>query len=222
MASFHVRAIPGDLDVDENDNGKVTASGLIVPYGVEAWIIEQRGAEFVRYPEVFVKGALARASRVPHRVALTYDHDDGLDNRLGFGTEFVERDDGCHGRFRLDRSRVDIARDLLTTSHRGFSIGFATLIPKPLTEQSGVLCVRRSVHLGHVAAVPEPAYATAGVLSVRAASDDDEPTEAEREYAEQQERQARALAEARELVAQGARWARGNPDGTVDVSDDEP
>jgi HK97 family phage prohead protease len=212
----HTRDVGTDLTLA--DDGY--AEGIVVPYGEDAQITEQRDGEVIRYTERFVRGAFDRAMRAPDRVTLNYTHDENLGNRLGFGVTFEDRAEGLWGRFKLDRSRLDIARDVLSTSHRGFSISFLSLVPRAWTERAGEVVERRSVHLVHVAAVTTPAYASAGVLALRAdgtPADGGEPTEAEQRAAaeaaeaakaaaELAERRARVLAESDALLARRAEW----------------
>lgn len=187
---LHLRTYALDLDVRSEGDG-LTVEGLCVPYGVETEIVEPRRDGIIRYRESFTPGAFQRAQRAPNRVSLLYEHGDGpaLDQRLGFGREFRESAEGLVGVFRLDRSRAEHARDVLTTSHRALSVGFLSVLPNPGSERAGELVVRKSVALVHVAAVTDPAYAGAGVTAVRAAADD-EPTDADLQ-AEQQQQQDR-------------------------------
>ena len=165
-------------DLEATDDRTVT--GLVVPYDSVAEIVELRDGGPFAYRERFVRGAFERATRPGNagRVALLYSHDEILPNRLGYGMEFREADDGLYGTFRLDESTAAKARDVLTTSHSGLSISFLSLLPKAFTERAGSLVTRAAAHLQHVAAVATPAYAGAGVTSIRE-GDDDEPSAAE-------------------------------------------
>ena len=189
----------GPLQVREDADGR-SVTGVVVPYGVTADIIEPRPDGLIEYREQFARGAFERAQAVPDRVALLYTHADALPNWIGHGLEFVDTDDGLVGTFRLGRSVADHAVDVLTSSHSAFSVSFRSIAPRPMTERAGALVIRKSVHLAHVAAVPVGAYAGAGVVSIRAASDDDGETENERaaRLAEQDSRDLVAwVAEAR-------------------------
>lgn len=211
----HTRDVGVDLAL--TDEGY--AEGIVVPYREVAHIRERRGPDVIAYDEEFLPGAFERAIRTPNRVTLNYTHSENLGNRLGFGVEFRDTPEGLWGKFKLDRSRLDIARDVLSTTHKGFSVSFLSLVPKAWSEREGTLVQRRSVHLVHVAAVTEPAYASAGVLALREdGSPDGEPTEAEAKAAEEERaakeaeaelvrRRAAVLAEADELLAVHARWA---------------
>lgn len=212
---IHTRDVGSDLTLADDE---AYAEGIVVPYGEVAHITEARPGGVITYDEVFMPGAFERAMRAPDRVTLNYTHDENLGNRLGFGVAFEDRPEGLWGRFKLDRSRIDIARDVLSTSHKGFSVSFLSLVPKAHTERSGDLVQRRSVHLVHVAAVSVPAYASAGVLALRDdGSPDGDPTEAERQAAAEAQaaqeaeaelarRRAEVLAEADELLAGRQRW----------------
>ena len=159
---IHHRALDVQLRTADDDEGIV--EGLVVPYG-EPTHITERG---VSYQEVFRPGAFARAQRAPYRVTLVYGHSDSRTDRLGYGLGFDDTDAGLHGRFRLDPSTADHARDiLLSGSHSGLSVGFVSLVPRAHTERAGALVERRSVHLVHVAAVPQGAFASAGITVVR-------------------------------------------------------
>ena len=188
MTEQLIRAFAGGLDL-RGDGDLLTVVGLVVPFGQEADITELRPSGVLRYREMFTAGAFQRAMRAPNRVSLLFEHAEGVafDQRIGFGRSFRESSEGLIGEFRLDKSRADHARDVLTTSHRGLSIGFMPVWPRPNTEREGELVVRTSVALGHVACVAEPAYALAGVTAIRSGSDD-EPTDADRQ-AEEQARQ---------------------------------
>lgn len=190
---IHYRALALQLREADDDRGIV--EGLVVPYGREAPITEVRASGPVSYREVFRAGAFARAARAPSRVTLVYGHSDSRPDRLGFGLGFADTDEGLHGRFRLDPSTAEHARDiLLSGSHSGLSVGFVSLVPKAYTEREGSLVERRSVHLIHVAAVPEGAYETAGVTVVRSAAMlAGEPTAAEVEAEERAREDAELL-----------------------------
>lgn len=201
---IHYRAL--DLQLREADDDRGIVEGLVVPYGTEAPITEIRQSGPVSYREVFRPGAFARAARAPSRVTLVYGHSDSRPDRLGFGLEFADTAEGLHGRFRLDPSTAEHARDiLLSGSHSGLSVGFVSLVPKAYTERAGAVVERRSVHLIHVAAVPEGAYNTATITAVRSSSlPSGEPTAAELEA----EQRAREDAELLGFFAQARdRWS---------------
>jgi len=197
---IQVRSFPVTLDVTDQR----TVEGLVVPYNTPAPITELRPDGMISYREQFVRGAFERATRPGNagRVALVYSHDEILPNRLGYGLEFRETDDGLLGVFRLDESTAAKARDVLTTSHSGLSISFLSLLPKAFTEKAGALVTRAAAHLQHVAAVATPAYAGAGVTAIREGGDlDEQPSAAEVAAQAALDEQARQLAWVDELVA---------------------
>jgi HK97 family phage prohead protease len=201
---FYARAIPADLAVDE-DAG--TAEGLLVPYGVRTPIVERRGDELVRYDEEFVAGAFERAMRAPGRIPYTYGHSHLFGDRLGVFTHIEERAAGLWGRIKFDPSKLDAARDAVTSSHQAMSVGFLSVVPKPFTERNGSHVIRRSAVLDHVAAVPEGAYSDARLFVVRNLTDEDlADTAADRAVAAELAERERVLAEALALVEAGKRW----------------
>lgn len=202
---IQTRALPDLLEVDPDEH---TAEGIIVPFGVPTEIVERRADGFVRYTEQFEPGSLDRAKRVPHRVHLSYTHDDTLQNRLGYMMELEDRTDGGWAKFRLDKSIAERAVDVLSTSHQALSIGFQSIIPEAFTERTGDHVYRRSVHLLHVAGVTVPAYDTARLVAVREDLDGGEPTAAELAERSRRAELEEAMTEARKLVADGARWAK--------------
>lgn len=176
------RALPEPLHFREDDPDGLTVQGLVVPYGVPTLVREPRpDGSWVSYREQFVAGSCDRAIRAPNRVPLNYTHDDGMPNRMGYGVSFTDTPGGLLGTFRLDRSRADHARDILTSSHSALSVGFRSVVPAPWTEREGALITRRSVVPIHVAAVPHgaAAYDGARVLAVRDDGLEGEPTAAE-------------------------------------------
>lgn len=202
---FYVRSLPIDLDVDE-DAG--TAEGILVPWDVVTPIIERRGDGLVAYDEVFRRGAFDRAIRAPQRLPLTYGHSDEFGNRLGVARILEDREEGLWGKFGFDRSKVEAARDAVTSSHRALSIAFLSVVPKAFTEREGSLVERRSAILQHVAAVPEGAYAGAGFTAVRNLADEQgEETAADIAAREEDQRRAAVLADFEALVEAGQRWA---------------
>lgn len=205
MTTHYSRSLPADLDVDEDEG---TCEGILVPWDTPTPIVERRGDGLVRYDEVFRRGACDRALRAPGRLTLTYGHSDLFPDRLGVATHLEDRDAGLWGRFRFDRSKVEQARDAVTSSHNGLSIDFGSVVPKPLTERDGSLVERRSVVLFSVAAVTHPAYATAGLTIVRSL-DDVDLDETAADVAARAELDARAelLRSVHEAIEAGQRWA---------------
>src|SRR5215471_1423418 len=164
MATLHIRHFATGLEVRDLDDRTHTAYGRVVSYGEVAMFAE--GGEVKR--ERFVRGALAAASRAWHRVVLYYSHADVLTNRMGHGLSLEERDDGAWSTFRLDPSSYERARDALTTTHDGLSLGFYSHTSRLAAD--GVID-RLRVTVEHVAAVTEGAYSGARLLAVRNASE---------------------------------------------------
>jgi len=191
---LHIRTFAMDLDVRSDADAGLICEGLVVPFNVETEIAEPRRDGIIRYRESFASGSCERAMRSPAHVSLLFEHAErvAFDQRIGFGREFRESAEGLVGVFRLDRSRAEHARDVLSTSHRSLSVGFRSVWPKAGTERAGELVIRKSVILDHVACVPEPAYALAGITAFRGA-EAAEPTDADRQ-AEQQQREDAELA----------------------------
>jgi HK97 family phage prohead protease len=204
---MHYRAWPVERELREAEGDGLTVTGVVVPYGVEAEIEELRPSGVIRYREAFQRGAFARAVRAPSRVALTYNHDTAMGNRMGFGRAFQESSEGLIGTFRLDASTAEKARDILQSSHAGFSVGFYSLAPRAGSERPDTLVTRTSALLDHVAAVVEGAYKGAGVASIRgAALDLGEPTVADLEAEAQTRQDADLLAWIDEAAQEQARW----------------
>lgn len=202
---YYARALPAELDIDEQAG---TAEGLLVPWDEPTPIVERRGEGLVRYEELFRSGSCDRALRAPGRLTLTYGHSDAFTDRLGVATTLEDRKEGLWGRFAFDRSKMDAARDAVTSSHQGLSITFMSVVPKAFTEREGSLVERRSVILQSVAAVPEGAYSGARMLAVRnLAGELDQETDADFAAREEAQRRAQILAELEQLVAAGERWA---------------
>lgn len=187
-----VRQFPIELRLDDGDG--MTVSGVVVPYNRETLIVEPREDGVITYREMFVPGSCERAARAPSRVTLTYNHSESMPDRMGYGVSFEDTEAGLLGTFRLDHSNAAQSRDILTSSHGAFSVGFVSVVPRPLSERAGGLVVRRSVWLRHVAAVPAGAYAEALVGSVREQLPDGEPTAAEEHAEEMRRRQAELFA----------------------------
>jgi len=175
---IYIREFPADLEIRELPDDGMTVEGLVVPYGIEAPIVEPRPDGVIRYREAFAPGSCDRAIRAPHWVALTYNHSEDLPNRMGYGREFRESAEGLVGIFKLDATHAAQARDVLTSSHRAFSVGFTSIVPAPMVERPNSLVIRKSVVLRHVAAVAAGAYSSALVSSIREGKDD-APTSAE-------------------------------------------
>jgi HK97 family phage prohead protease len=169
---LYIREFPAELEIRELADDGMLVEGLVVPFGIEAPIIEPREDGVIRYREAFAPGSCDRAIRAPHWVSLTYNHSEDMSNRMGHGREFRESAEGLIGIFKLDATHAAQARDILTSSHRAFSVGFTSVVPRPFVERPDSLVIRKSVILRHVAAVPAGAYASASVASIREGIDD--------------------------------------------------
>jgi HK97 family phage prohead protease len=212
---IYIREFPTDLEIRELPDDGMTVEGLVVPYGIEAPIVEPRDDGVIRYREAFAPGSFDRAIRAPHWVALTYNHSEDMGNRMGFGREFRESAEGLVGVFKLDATHAAQARDILTSSHRAFSVGFTSIVPAPLVERPNSLVIRKAVVLRHVAAVPAGAYSSALISSVRE-STEDAPTSAETAEAVAQADLADVFTFIDQAAAEQKRWdALLNPDTQV-------
>jgi phage head maturation protease len=162
---LEVRNFPDRLHFRDGGDGR-TVFGRVVPFGVTTEFEDHDGS---MKKERFVRGALTQAAKAWNRVILYYSHADILPNRLGRGLELEQREDGGYATFYLDAFNVEQAREVLSGSHQGLSLGFYPDITRP--DPQGVLD-RIKVSVDHVGAVPEAAYDTAKVLAIRGASDD--------------------------------------------------
>ncbi len=197
---LYVRQFPAeDLDIRED-----YVEGLVVPWGRQTEIVEARGDGLIHYLEQFERGSFDRAIAKATRVSLTFNHDTTLAARIGYGLKFADSAEGLVGSFKLDKSTADKARDVLTSSHSAFSVGFFSLVPKAGQEREGALVSRRAALLDHVAAVTAGAYPDARLTTVRAV----DPTLVVAEDLSDAELAAaeRARADA-DLLAQVEEWA---------------
>ena len=192
MTDLLVRHFDSDpFEVDSADG--LTVRGLVVPFDVEANVVDVTPHGLIRYREVWRYGSCERAERAPHRIVLSFSHTENFVNALGYGRAMVQEPRGLVGTFRLYEATADKAREVLTTSHQGFSVGFASIDPRQGTEQARSIVERRKCHIEHVAAVAQGAYSTAGVELVRsadeeiAALDDDAAEAAERARLDREE-----------------------------------
>lgn len=154
------------VELEESDGR--TLEGRVVPFGVAATVADP--PDFRPYDEAFVRGAFAGALKAPNRVYLTFEHDmsphPALDNIIGHGVEFEERDDALYGRFRiLDDRDGEKARLMI----REKILGAMSIEFKPLSKPRIVNGVvqRLKVHLDRVALVRQGAYPSAEVLALR-------------------------------------------------------
>jgi HK97 family phage prohead protease len=202
LAVVHHRSIETELELRDTGDG-LTVVGLVMPYDTPVDVTHEDTGP---YREVFVRGAFDRALRRPTVVSLTYRHDQSLTARRGYARSFEDTPEGLRAEFRLDPSTGPKARDVLTSTHTSFSVGFVSIVPRPGTERSGDLVVRRSVHLDHVAATDRPVYELATVAAVRSADTDDEPTVAELAASQQRRADEALRAELRALIEAQQRW----------------
>jgi HK97 family phage prohead protease len=165
---MHTRRFPVSLDMGDFDtegDGR-TVVGRIVPYGETIRFVDPYDGNQVKQ-ERFVRGAFAKqaGSSAWARVLLTYEHDDGFTNILGYGRDLEERDDGAYATFRLYEADAAKARDMIEHSHRGLSVAFSTR-KRGRTDPDGVV-VRDDVRAERVGITNDPAYSGAKVLAVR-------------------------------------------------------
>lgn len=156
----------------EITNDGRTIEALCVPYNTPAEVADP--PTFERYKEMFVKGAFARAVKAPFRVWLNFEHKPGLNNVVGSGVRFEERDEGLYGELEIDEGHdgEKVLRFVHKNILRALSVEF-----KPMTrdtpDERGIV-VRRSVHLEAVALCRVGAYEDAKVLAVRTPPEVDE------------------------------------------------
>src|SRR5262245_39392899 len=86
----------GDLAGTVGDGRTVV--GRVVPYGEVATFVDQYDGNAVK-KERFHRGALAPQVRAWHLVTLTFDHERGFGNTLGYGRALEEHDDGAYAAF---------------------------------------------------------------------------------------------------------------------------
>ena len=204
-SQLYVRQFPAeDLEITED-----YVAGLVVPWDKETPILEARAGEPLEYRELFTRGAFDRAIAKATRVSLTFNHDTTLAARIGYGLKFSDSAEGLVGEFRLDRSTADKARDVLTSTHGCFSVGFYSLLPKAGTERPGELVSRRAALLDHVAAVTQGAYPDAHLAIVRSTdpSSEGDPSTAELAAQERARLDAELLGQIGEWSRKQAEWA---------------
>jgi phage head maturation protease len=155
------------MALDVKPDGLVEA--LVVPWDVPADVTEPHPtAGIVTYREQFARGSLDRAMRAPGRIGLAFTHSDAFTDRLGFGVELRDSQEGAVATFQLYQSVRDKAMDMLRTSHRGMSMTFRSVRPAyGPPDRSGVLVTRSQVNLRYVAATDCPVYEDAQVLALR-------------------------------------------------------
>lgn len=158
------RAIP---DMEPIGDGW-TLEGRAVPYGVESRVVDPG---FDPYWEEFVTGTFARDVRNGCRWVNLY-----AGHRGDFGDRFlarcrraVERDDGLHLEFRIDRERAnpDLAEAARSGELTGWSIKATVYKSRELIRGARRVVLREQAAIEHVAATKVPQYAGAGVLVAR-------------------------------------------------------
>lgn len=165
--SIYVREFAADFSLPEGGDGR-TVFGRIVPYGETVTFVDQYENNRVKR-ERFVYGAMAKQSNLGAwaRVGLTFRHDDGFTNLIGYGRSIEERQDGAYAAFRLYEADASKAREMIANGYEGLSLEFEPRGPDRL-DSDGVI-VRDSVHVRRVGITPDPAYVGAEVLALREA-----------------------------------------------------
>jgi len=155
-------------DITDADGRSIV--GRIVPYGEVASVADHPDGR--RYREGFVGGAFRRNTQAPNRVLLDFEHGRGLADKVGHGTELVERDDGLHGVFRTtEAGNGPLALELVNAGVlTGFSVECEVFRS---TRRSDGVVLRTSCNLLGVALCRDPAYDGARVEAVRTAVDVD-------------------------------------------------
>lgn len=164
--AVHTREFPFNFELrDFADSGDGrTVYGRIVPYGEVTQFVDAFDGFRIKN-ERFEKGALEPQTHGSawSRVALSFEHDDGFPNTIGYGRQLQELDDGAYATFRLYKPDSEKAAEMISESHRGMSLEFE---PKRDLEENGVI-IRKRVHVRRVGITPDPAYLGAEVLAVR-------------------------------------------------------
>lgn len=181
MANVYMRQFPATFHVGDFDNAEGdgrTVLGRIVPYGeVISFVDPYDGMKIKR--ERFVPGAFGKQASPGawSRVLLSFQHEDGFTNTIGYGRALQDREDGAYATFRLYEADAAKAREMMAHSHKGLSVEFESRGREEL-DSDGVV-VRRSVRAHRVGITNDPAYVGAKVLAVRESSvdlqDPDEP-----------------------------------------------
>ena len=148
-----------------------TVMGRIVPYGEVITFVDPYDGGAVKR-ERFVPGAFSKQSSPGawSRVALSFQHDDGFHNTIGYGRQLEDRDDGAYATFRLYKVDADKAREMMQTSHKGLSLEFEPRARRDTLDSDGVI-IRDAVHVRRVGITGDPAYTGARVLAVRERDD---------------------------------------------------
>lgn len=157
-------------DFTDGGDGR-TVFGRIVPFGEVINFVDEYDANRIK-KERFVKGAFSKQSKPAAwaRVLLTFHHEDGFTNTIGYGRNVRELDDGAYATFRLYEADASKAREMIENSHSGLSVAFSPR-GRERTDETGVI-VRDSVHVHKVGITNDPAYTGAEVLAVRESDGD--------------------------------------------------
>jgi uncharacterized protein len=152
-------------DFTDDGDGR-TVYGRVVPFNEPVSFVDQYDNNRVKQ-EMFLKGALARQTPPGawSRVALSFQHDDGFTNTIGYGRQLQELDDGAYATFKLYEADASKAREMMTNTYDGLSLEFE---PKGLeeTDRNNVI-LRKRVHVRRVGITNDPAYKSAEVLALR-------------------------------------------------------
>lgn len=177
MTQVHTRQFPVSFEIKDFDvegDGR-TVLGRIVPYNEVISFVDPYDNGAIKR-ERFVSGAFNKQASPGawSRVALSFQHDDGFTNTIGYGRAIQDRDDGAYATFRLYESDASKAREMMEHSHRGMSVEFE---PRGRDEyDSDGVIMRSNVRVRRVGITNDPAYVGAKVLAVREASVLDSPT----------------------------------------------
>lgn len=180
MANVYMRQFPAEFavgDFDAEGDGR-TVLGRIVPYGETISFVDPYDDGKIKR-ERWVPGAFAKQTSPGawSRVLLSFQHEDGFANTIGYGREVQDRPDGAYATFRLYEADAGKAREMMQQSHRGLSVEFESR-GRDETDTDGTV-IRRNVRIRRVGITNDPAFAGAKVLAVRESSVDlhapDEP-----------------------------------------------
>lgn len=164
--AVHMREFPYTFEVRDfaDDGDGRTVYGRIVPYGETTQFVDIYDGARIKQ-ERFEYGALEPQThgQAWSRVALSFQHDDGFPNTIGYGRQLQELKDGAYATFRLYKPDAEKAAEMIRESHQGLSVEFE---PKRDSYDNGVV-VRQRVHIRRVGITPDPAYLGAEVLAVR-------------------------------------------------------
>lgn len=173
--NVHKRVFPAAFAVSdfETEGDGRTVLGRIVPYNEPISFVDPYDGMAVKR-EMFVPGAFSKQSNPGawSRVGLSYHHDEGWSNTIGYGRGIQERDDGAYATFRLYEQDASKAREMMANTHQGLSLEFEPR-GQERTSPDGVI-LRDNVRVLRVGITDDPAYTGAKVLAVRESSVDDE------------------------------------------------